>query len=137
MPNINPDRLLADLRTLRSFGRHGTGVVRPSLSPVDLDARRWLCERVQDAGLDARIDGMGNVMGRSRNAGPALLIGSHSDTQPTGGWLDGALGVIYAVEVAAPARKTSKLGISRSTQWLGLTKKVHLPVTWAVGLTVG
>src|SRR5690606_32341462 len=31
---------------------------------------------------------------------PALLIGSHSDTQPRGGWLDGALGVIYAIEVA-------------------------------------
>jgi N-carbamoyl-L-amino-acid hydrolase len=100
MPNINPDRLLADLRTLRSFGSHGTGVVRPSLSPVDLEARRWLCERMQGAGLDARIDGVGNVMGRSRHAGPALLIGSHSDTQPTGGWLDGALGVIYALEVA-------------------------------------
>jgi N-carbamoyl-L-amino-acid hydrolase len=55
---------------------------------------------MQDAGLEARIDGVGNVMGRSRHAGPALLIGSHSDTQPTGGWLDGALGVIYALEVA-------------------------------------
>ena len=46
------------------------------------------------------IDGVGNVFGLSRNAGPALLIGSHSDTQPTGGWLDGALGVIYGLEVA-------------------------------------
>ena len=33
------------------------------------------------------------------SSGKALLIGSHSDTQPTGGWLDGALGVIYALEV--------------------------------------
>lgn len=100
MPTINPDRLLADLRTLRSFGSQGNGVVRPSLSPTDMDARRWLCERLQEAGLDARIDGVGNVLGRSRNAGKALLIGSHSDTQPSGGWLDGALGVIYALEVA-------------------------------------
>jgi beta-ureidopropionase / N-carbamoyl-L-amino-acid hydrolase len=100
MPTINPDRLLADLNTLRSFGSHGKGVVRPSLSPVDMDARRWLCSRMQEAGLEARIDGVGNVVGRSRNAGKALLIGSHSDTQPTGGWLDGALGVIYALEVA-------------------------------------
>lgn len=100
MPTINPDRLLADLRTLRTFGSQGAGVVRPSLSSADMEARRWLCGRMQEAGLEARIDGVGNVIGRSRNAGKALLIGSHSDTQPTGGWLDGALGVIYALEVA-------------------------------------
>ena len=89
---IDPDRLLADLRTLRSFGASGTGVVRPSLSPIDLEARAWLRDRMADAGLDAEIDGVGNVFGRSAADGPALLVGSHSDTQPTGGWLDGALG---------------------------------------------
>lgn len=97
---IDGGRLLDDLRTLRTFGAEGTGVVRPSLSEVDMAARRWLCERLTDAGLTAAIDGVGNVLGRSPNPGPALLIGSHSDTQPTGGWLDGAYGVIVAVEVA-------------------------------------
>ena len=97
---IDRDRFLADLRTLRTFGATGTGVVRPSLSEVDMAARRWLCERLVDAGLAAEIDGVGNVLGRSPNPGPALLLGSHSDTQPTGGWLDGAYGVIVAVEVA-------------------------------------
>ena len=53
-----------------------------------------------EAGLSSTIDGVANVVGRSPNSGPALLIGSHSDTQPTGGWLDGALGVIYGIEVA-------------------------------------
>ena len=56
--------------------------------------------RMSEAGLNARIDGVGNVYGQSINHGPAVLLGSHSDTQPTGGWLDGALGVIYAIEVA-------------------------------------
>jgi N-carbamoyl-L-amino-acid hydrolase len=97
---IDPDRLLADLRALRGFGAEGTGVVRLSLSAVDLNARAWLRDRMVDAGLDASIDGVGNVIGRSPAAGPALLIGSHSDTQPTGGWLDGALGVIYGLEIA-------------------------------------
>ena len=55
---------------------------------------------MQEAGLDARIDGVANVIGRSANPGKALLLGSHSDTQPTGGWLDGALGVMYGIEVA-------------------------------------
>jgi N-carbamoyl-L-amino-acid hydrolase len=99
MPTIRPDRLLADLRTLRSIGAHGPGVVRPAFSPADMEARRWLKQRYEEAGLDATIDGVGNVLGRSRHPGKALLIGSHSDTQPTGGWLDGALGVVYGLEV--------------------------------------
>jgi len=99
MLKINAARLLNDLERLRSFGATGPGVVRLSLSPVDMEARRWLVERMTDAGLDASIDGVGTVFGRSRNAGPALVIGSHTDTQPTGGWLDGALGVIVGIEV--------------------------------------
>jgi len=97
---INPDRLLADLDQLRTFGATGTGVVRPSLSPIDMEARRWLVSRMRETGLEAHIDGVGNVIGRSPNPGPALAIGSHSDTQPRGGWLDGALGVIYGLEIA-------------------------------------
>jgi N-carbamoyl-L-amino-acid hydrolase len=99
MPTINPDRLLTDLRTLRSIGAKERGVVRPAFSAADMEARRWLSQRYAEAGLEPVIDGVGNVLGRSRNSGKALLIGSHSDTQPTGGWLDGALGVIYALEV--------------------------------------
>jgi beta-ureidopropionase / N-carbamoyl-L-amino-acid hydrolase len=99
MPHIDPDRLLSDLRALRAIGAQGRGVVRPAFSATDMEARRWLKSRYEDAGLDATIDGVGNVLGRSRSAGKALLIGSHSDTQPTGGWLDGALGVVYGLEV--------------------------------------
>lgn len=100
MARINPDRLLADLDQLRTFGACGNGVMRPSLSPVDMQARHWLAQRMRDAGLEARIDGVGNVIGRCARPGPALLIGSHSDTQPRGGWLDGAMGVIYGLEIA-------------------------------------
>ncbi|RKT22724.1 N-carbamoyl-L-amino-acid hydrolase [Paraburkholderia sp. RAU2J] len=100
MVKIDPHRLLADLKQLRSFGATGPGVVRLALSPVDLASREWLAARMTEAGLDARIDGVGTVFGRSRNSGPALVIGSHTDTQPTGGWLDGAMGVIYGLEIA-------------------------------------
>lgn len=100
MPAIKAERLLADLRHLRSIGAQGSGVVRPAFSAKDMEARRWLKARFEEAGLEATIDGVGNVLGRSRKPGKALLVGSHSDTQPTGGWLDGALGVIYALEVA-------------------------------------
>ena len=117
---IDGERLLADLKRLREFGACGTGVVRTSLSPVDLESRRWLCRRLEGAGLDARIDGAGNVVGRSRNPGKAVIVGSHSDTQPTGGWLDGAMGVIYGLEVAralseAPATKDRAVDVA---SWL-------------------
>jgi N-carbamoyl-L-amino-acid hydrolase len=100
MPRINPDRLLSDLRHLRSIGAQGIGVVRPAFSAKDMEARRWLKSQYEAVGLEASIDGVGNVLGRSKAPGKALLVGSHSDAQPTGGWLDGALGVIYALEVA-------------------------------------
>ena len=105
MVRINGERLLDDLRTLRKFGSVGTGVVRQALSDVDVESRHWLVERMREAGLDARIDGLGTVLGRSRAEGRALLVGSHTDTQPTGGWLDGAMGVMYGLEVARAFRE--------------------------------
>ena len=100
MPLINSERLLSNLRHLRTIGAEGQGVVRPAFSAADMEARDWLRSQFEEAGLTAAMDGVGNVTGKSPNTGPAMLIGSHSDTQPTGGWLDGALGVIYGLEVA-------------------------------------
>ncbi|MGH8676357.1 MAG: M20/M25/M40 family metallo-hydrolase, partial [Burkholderiales bacterium] len=114
MSRIDPERLLTDLRTLRGIGAQGRGVVRPAFGAADMEARRWLARRYTEAGLEATIDGAGNVFGRSPHPGKALLIGSHSDTQPTGGWLDGALGVIYALEVVRA------LGAEESTRALAV-----------------
>jgi len=88
-------RLLNDLQTLRSIGAYRTGVHRPTYSPQDIEARHWLAARLTEAGLDAEIDGIGNVIGRGRGDGPFLLLGSHLETQSHAGWLDGAMGVIY------------------------------------------
>ena len=103
MLRVNGERLLADLRQLAQFGQVGTGVNRVALSKTDLDARQWLARRMQDAGLAAQMDQVANVYGRYPGAGGALLIGSHTDTVPNGGWLDGALGVIYGLEIARAA----------------------------------
>ena len=93
---LDPDRFLTDLKTLRGIGATGNGVVRRAFDPADVTARLWLAEQFAEAGLDVRIDAAGNVWG----LGGPLLLGSHTDTQPEGGWLDGALGVIAALEVA-------------------------------------
>ena len=100
MPNIDGDRLLRDLRALAKIGAYKTGVHRPTYSPEDVESRHWLAARMTEAGLDPEIDGIGNVIGRARGDGPQLLLGSHLETQPHAGWLDGALGVIYGLEVA-------------------------------------
>ena len=89
-----------DLRRIADFGRYQTGVHRPHLSPQDVESRHWLAGRMKEAGLEPVIDGVGNVIGRSPKSGPRLLMGSHTDTQPRGGWLDGVMGVIYGLEVA-------------------------------------
>src|SRR5436190_3090066 len=105
MIKINKDRLLSDLRELARIGGYKTGVDRIALSPADLEARRWVMRRMQEAGLEPHMDEVANVYGRDPNATRALLIGSHTDTVPRGGWLDGAMGVIYALEIARAAKE--------------------------------
>ncbi len=100
-PSISSERLLADLEELaRIGGRPDGGVDRVAGSDADLEARRWLEGRLREAGLEARTDGILNVFGRAPGgSGPWLLLGSHTDTVPAGGRLDGAYGVVAALEV--------------------------------------
>ncbi len=109
---VQPERFLSDLHALRQFGAAGVGkgVVRPAYSDADIDAREWLAGRYQDAGLDVRFDPVGSVWGLS--GARSLLVGSHSDSQPEGGWLDGALGVICGLELARAARESGGPAIS-------------------------
>ncbi|HEY9021016.1 MAG TPA: hydantoinase/carbamoylase family amidase [Paracoccaceae bacterium] len=104
---VNGERFLKDLHDLRQFGASGIGkgVVRPAYSAADIAAREWLAGRMRDAGLEPRFDAVGNLFGLA--PGRSLLMGSHSDSQPEGGWLDGALGVVMALEIA---RATQEAG---------------------------
>ena len=88
------------MQALAEFGKFESGVNRRGFTPEDIAARAWLLARMQEAGLDASIDGVGNVMGKTPGCEQYIIIGSHSDTVPKGGWLDGALGVIFGLEIA-------------------------------------
>jgi beta-ureidopropionase / N-carbamoyl-L-amino-acid hydrolase len=94
------ERVLADLNALRSIGTYKTGVHKPTFSEPHMRSLEWLAMRLPDAGLAASIDGIGNVLGTSAKAGPKLLAGSHLESQNYAGWLDGPLGVVYALEAA-------------------------------------
>jgi N-carbamoyl-L-amino-acid hydrolase len=99
--DINGERLLADLRTLSTIGGQADGGVdRLAWSEADLAARRWFAERIREAGLEPRVDAALNVFGHvPGSAGPRLLTGSHLDSVPNGGRLDGAYGAVAGLEV--------------------------------------
>jgi len=93
-------RVLADLNALRALGAYKTGVHRPTFSEPHIHSLQWLLQKLPQAGLAAEIDGIGNVIGTCTKAGPKILAGSHLESQNFAGWLDGPLGVIYALEAA-------------------------------------
>jgi beta-ureidopropionase / N-carbamoyl-L-amino-acid hydrolase len=97
---VDGARVLSDLHELRSIGAYKTGVHKPTFSEPHVRSLQWLAQRLPEAGLSAEIDGIGNVLGTSTKAGPKLLAGSHLESQNFAGWLDGPLGVVYALEAA-------------------------------------
>ncbi|MFK3960715.1 Zn-dependent hydrolase [Pseudalkalibacillus hwajinpoensis] len=100
---INRSRLQSHLEELAKIGKIGeTGVCRLAHSKEDREAvdvvKRWM----EEAGLTARIDGFGNLIGRiegSEKDKPILMLGSHIDSQPYGGRFDGTSGALGAIEV--------------------------------------
>ncbi len=70
-----------------------------ALSPADLEARAWLSEEITTAGLELHTDSAANISARWRgDLGTTVLSGSHLDSVPGAGHLDGALGVLVALE---------------------------------------
>ncbi|WP_144376857.1 M20 family metallo-hydrolase [Paenibacillus sp. FSL A5-0031] len=100
--SINAKRLHRRIDELAQIGKIGdTGVCRLALSKEDLAGvelvRSWMLE----AGMEARIDPFGNLIGvleGADSAAPVLMLGSHIDSQPYGGRFDGVIGVLGAIE---------------------------------------
>ncbi|WP_163265383.1 Zn-dependent hydrolase [Chelativorans alearense] len=100
-PRIDPQRLRRDLEALGGIGRNPAtgGIDRVSFSDADMEGRRFVAKLMEGAGLAVSMDGAGNLSGRWEvGDGPAVMLGSHLDSVPDGGMLDGALGVIAALE---------------------------------------
>ena len=99
---IDLDRLRRDVEGLAEIGRDPSGGwSRPAWSPAHEEARAWLLARLRAAGLETRVDAAGNVFGRLPGGDPGaacVMTGSHIDTVPRGGPLDGALGVLAGLE---------------------------------------
>ena len=104
MLSVSPARLQARIGALARFGAlPGGGVTRTCWSPPHEEARAWLLAEIKAAGLTPWVDTAGNVFGGLGFTGfaaatGAVLTGSHIDTVPEGGILDGALGVLAGLE---------------------------------------
>jgi allantoate deiminase len=97
---LDPGEIEAALLTLGAIGAHSqTGVWRRVYEPEWVAAQDLLRSWMGAAGLSAKLDAVGNLWGRipGREAGPAVVSGSHIDSQCPGGRYDGALGVLAAL----------------------------------------
>lgn len=98
---VNFGRLQSDLEELAAIGRREDhGLYRIAFSDEDMQARGWLSDKIREAGLDLYVDGAANIHGRLGWDGerPSVITGSHIDTVPGAGHLDGALGVVAGLE---------------------------------------
>lgn len=102
--HVQHDRLQSVIAELAAFGgRADGGVSRETLTDVDLQARRYLIDLALSRGCTVTIDDCANLFFRRQGTSdlPPVLTGSHADTQPIGGKLDGAYGVLGGLEVIA------------------------------------
>jgi len=107
---INAERLWSELMETGEFGKQPNGgLTRRALSDPDQRARRWLMEKMEQVGMEVRVDNAMNVIGTLKSASPRTdrkgALGSHMDTVPNGGMFDGILGVLAALECARTFRE--------------------------------
>jgi N-carbamoyl-L-amino-acid hydrolase len=93
-------RVISDLQELRALTSDANGAQRIAWSPVWLEARAWFREKLKGLPVEHHYDAAGNSWTTLRgDTNRALILGSHLDSVPNGGWLDGCLGVLAGLEV--------------------------------------
>jgi N-carbamoyl-L-amino-acid hydrolase len=104
----DPNRVIANLRELAALTGDANGAQRVAFTPAWQRAREWLAGKLAELPVTQHRDAAGNVWVTLPGASlKSLVLGSHLDSVPNGGWLDGALGVVTALEVLC--------GIARDT----------------------
>jgi beta-ureidopropionase / N-carbamoyl-L-amino-acid hydrolase len=97
--NVDPKRTIAELKELRALTADSNGAQRLAWTDTWLQARQWFTGKLAGLPVEDRLDAAGNrwitLRGESERA---LVLGSHLDSVPNGGWLDGCLGVMTALE---------------------------------------
>lgn len=105
------EQIAGRIARLASISESPTGLTRVFLTPEHRAAAELLLAWMNEAGMSARIDAIGNVVGRYEGTAPrapALLLGSHFDTVRNAGKWDGPLGVITAIACVAELKRRGK-----------------------------
>ncbi len=98
--SLHPERTVAELKELRELTADANGAQRLAWSPMWLQARQWFVDKLRELPVEHHLDAAGNRWVTLQGASDKVLIlGSHLDSVPNGGWLDGCLGVMSALEV--------------------------------------
>jgi len=98
--SLNPKRTVAELKELRELTSDDNGAQRVAWTDVWLKARQWFQSKLAGLPVEHHLDAAGNSWLTLRGASDqALLLGGHLDSVPNGGWLDGSLNVLAALEV--------------------------------------
>jgi N-carbamoyl-L-amino-acid hydrolase len=109
---VDGDRLWGTIMETAAIGAtQKGGICRLTLTDLDRQVRDWFSARCSEAGCTVSVDDMGNIFARRpgrNNTLPPIAIGSHLDTQPTGGKYDGVIGVLAGLEIL---RTLNDLGI--------------------------
>jgi len=101
--SLDAGRILARCADLRAISADPERYLRSYLTPEHRAAAELLLGWIREAGMTARLDAAGNVVGRLERGGadaPAVVLGSHFDTVPDAGRYDGILGLVTAIECA-------------------------------------
>lgn len=100
--SVDLERIKADIHSLAAIGFNESdrGIYRTAFTDADLDGKRWLLRRIEENDLQPESDGAANISGilRGKNDSPRIFVGSHIDTVPCAGMLDGTLGIVVGLE---------------------------------------
>lgn len=100
MNTLDPWRTIRELEDLRALTGDEDGAQRVAFTPVWLAARAWFRDQIAGLPVEVHHDAAGNVWTTlPGEREQAVVIGSHIDSVPNGGWLDGCLGLMAGVEV--------------------------------------
>jgi len=99
---VDIERIKSDILELAKIGYHeqDRGIYRMAFTDEDMEGKRWLLHRIEETGLTAASDGAANISGilEGKSDSPRIFVGSHIDTVPCAGMLDGTLGVVVGLE---------------------------------------
>src|SRR6266446_2384932 len=97
---LDPKRMVAELKELRSLTSDDNGAQRGAFTRTWVETRAWLKSKLAALPVEVHTDAAGNLWTTLRGQSEdALLIGGHMDSVPNGGWLDGCLNVLAGVEI--------------------------------------